>query len=144
MRMAAGVSRETEFPGEPVEVPLEAELGANPRLTGRAERSPARGLRNQILDGAGKRRNVVLLYQHASDAVAHQLGDRRDPRRDAGDALALRLGKHVRQAVAIAVARDAAREREDVGGAVFLEDLLLRHGAAPDNAIGDAERLGSA
>src|SRR6185436_6407899 len=101
---------QTEFPGEQVEVPLEAELGANPRLTGRAERPPARGLRDQALDGAGERGDVVLLDQHARDAVAHELGDRRDARRDAGDALALRLGEHVRQAVAIAVARDAARE----------------------------------
>ena len=37
-------------------------------------------------------------------AVAHQLRDRRDARRHAGESLALRLHQHVRQAVAVAVA----------------------------------------
>src|SRR5881394_4372830 len=106
MRMAAGFSRETEFLGEPVEVSLEAELGANPRLTGGAERSSARGLGVQVFEGTGERGGVALLDQYARDAVAHQLGNRRDARRDAREALTLRLGEHVRQAVAIAVARD--------------------------------------
>ena len=72
-------------------------------------------------------------------AVAHQLRDRRDAGRHAGERLALRLGEHVRQAVAVAVARDAAREREQIGVPVFAQQLVLRERAAPLNAVRDAE-----
>ena len=85
------------------------------------------GLRDQRLERARQRAAHRCPAPAARSAPSRdQLRDRRDARRDAGEPLALRLDQHVRQPVAVAVARDAAREREEVRVAVLGEQLVLR------------------
>src|SRR5260221_3405554 len=123
---------------ETLEIPGERKLGAQPRLPGIAERTPPSRIADESLQRGGECHRVRFAYQHAG-VVADQLRNRRDARRQARESLALRLGKHVRQAVAIAIARDAASERKEIRLAVLRQQLLLRERPAPGNALTDAE-----
>ena len=51
----------------------------------------------------------------------------------------MRLGEHVRQAIAIAVARDAAGERKEIGSLVLEQQFVLRQRAAPGDALRDTQ-----
>jgi hypothetical protein len=62
--------------------------------------------------------------------------------RDDGEALVGRLHQHVGQAVLVAVGRLLAGQHEQVGAREGGEHLLLRLGAEPGAALGDAQPLG--
>ena len=111
----------------------------DPASTGLAERAAPRRLTDQHFEGLRQLLRRFGLDQQAGDAVIDQFGNAGHARGDAGEALALRLDEHVRQPVAVAVARHARGEREQVGSAVLGQQLDLRTRAAPLHAIGDAE-----
>src|SRR5436190_17624373 len=119
------MARQPELHREAFEIGLERELGAQPRLPGIAERTAASGIGDESLERGGECHRVGLAHQNPC-VVTDQLWDRRDPRGYAREPLALRLGEHVRQAVAIAIARDAASERKEIRLAVLRQQLLLR------------------
>src|SRR5438309_3640396 len=131
---------EAEARGKPLEIRLQRELGAHARLAGVAEPAPECRIADQRFQRRGERRYIVLCDQQPGAAVAYELWDGGDPRCHARERLALRLGEHVRQAVAVAVARDAAGERKKIRRPILSEELVLCEGAAPVNALGDAER----
>ena len=98
----------------------------------------------RIADQPGERRRergrIVRRHQQAVDAVRDQLGDRGDPAGDRRQLHRARLEQHVRQAVAIAVGGDPARQHEQVGAAIARQHLIVRQRAAPADPSGDAER----
>src|SRR5690349_21221283 len=100
-----------ELAGEPLEVRFERELRPQSPLARVAERAAARRIDDEGLQRARECHGVRLAHQEAR-VISDELRDGRDASRDAGEALALGLRKHVRQTIAIAVARDAARQRE--------------------------------
>ncbi len=107
------------------------------RAPRRRRRAAARraGSRISAASACGQGRRVAGRHQNAGRAVLDQLGDAGQPRRDAGQPLALRLHQHVRQAVAVAVLGDLGGEHEQIGLAIGGEHLRLRLRAAPFDAV---------
>src|SRR5213592_2034411 len=129
---------EAKLRRQTLEVSSEGELRAQPRLAGIAEQPATRGIGDETRERGRECRAVAFAHQNAG-VVANQLGNGRDACRYAGDTLALRLSEHVRQAVAVTIARDTARQRKEVGLAIFRQQLVLREWAAPRDALADAE-----
>src|SRR5436190_15062497 len=98
------IAGEPELQGEPVQIFLETELGQHARLTCATQRAAPRRLGNQRLERRSERGAIALLDQMRRHAFAQQFRNRRYTGGNARQALALRLGEDVWQAVPVAVA----------------------------------------
>ena len=130
---------EAEQRRQSVDAAPHVEVAAHARLAGGGEPGAADRIADQRGERGGQSARIAGRHENAGRAVLDQLGNSRQPGRDAGETLALRLHQHVRQPVAVAVAADLGGEHEQIGLAVGGEHVRLRPRAAPFDAAGDPE-----
>ena len=117
--------------------PAGAPPGDRGRRSCRTARAPGRAPRGRAAAAAPDRRSAGRSPRPApadpSGGTSRPLtpssissGTAREPARDRGQLHGARLEQHVRQAVAIAVGRDPAREHEQIRAPVGLQHLVLR------------------
>ena len=113
-------------------------LDERPRRLGERDRVDVAG--RDAADRRPQRRGVSRRAQLPRLAVDDDLGDSRDPGRDARHARCHRLEQHGRKAVGVAVGADDARGDEQVGIAQQVRHIALREGAGHAHDPFEAER----